>query len=910
MNKSKKLAFAAVAVVMAGAMAASIAGCKDKNNNKNDLDVNLDANNQLTYAAGTTIKTALGYNSDVTGIKYTNTQIQKVAGQATADNMIYAGKRYVSDDLKPAWQALTSTLGINVVDEFAGKAAEAGTHISYLKQNNKLGEYSLITASSDTILSEESNTWVDINKYLDYMPNYKQFLEENAVTRMSVTANTNTGAMYMVPYYDGNNDIEKYVLMRKDIVEKILDATDLTVTTGTFASQAATKNKDAKKGPVNVIGTSHSVESFMGKTAADNYKIKVTDPAALRVADTAAGEISFGNNLSYVTESKKYDTVELTVDYGAVIAALQDSNSALYQAAAAPLGSTAVQTASGNIVDIQNQMIDASNGAVTGAQLTKVLQEYIKVAYHKTGESTPFYTKLSDVFNSAYAAWDVDLYVAFGRAAITSGQFDEADKTKKGILGDSSKGSAAYLLAPRTGFTNRTYDMASMAGELYGIRGLTSRYTTFYAYIDKEGNIKDARNEEAYWKALENMSKLAKEGLYYTGANQTDGILSIANEETNPGIQVFSSTDYVQTQTRLAGYSVDGKLNKAIEAGYNYAPILTPVSRWDVNGDGTAEKVMRFTESWRGVKNGGLCIPKAAVSGNPDKLSATLKVIDWMFSNDGQIVMTYGPFSKAGNITREQGKNENAEYGTWYGKPADKTLDQAKAEGIVETFDNVQYRVKAEYQGLYFCFENKLYSGTYYNGKQVPTTTDEVMTELMTINEGKFTDHARQYIGSALNFGNKDQGFETQCTPNCGLVGANIWAIAKVNGTIVYPVAELVNDAEYGYWRTLVPTVLPFTDAQTSAMKTNYQKVTGMGGAKAAEYYFYANGSAKGNILTDIMYYGFDTSREFTGVGGAIPGNAQGIIALLNTNGMQQVDGFMETAWGKIKTYYTTNLSK
>ena len=146
-----------------------------------------------------------------------------------------------------------------------------------------------------------------------------------------------------------------------------------------------------------------------------------------------------------------------------------------------------------------------------------------------------------------------------------------------------------------------------MAGELYGVRGLTSRYTTFYAYIDKEGNIKDARNETAYWNALENMSKLAKEGLYYTGAGQTDGLLSIANNETNPGIQVYSSTDYVQTQTRLAGYSVDGQLNKKIEAGYNYAPILTPVSRWDVNGDGTAEKVMRFTESWRGVKNGGLC---------------------------------------------------------------------------------------------------------------------------------------------------------------------------------------------------------------------------------------------------------------------------------------------------------------
>lgn len=900
MNKSKKLAFAAVAVVMAGAMAASIAGCKDKDNNKNDLSVKLDANNQLTYAAGTTIKTALGYNSNVTGIKYDTTQIQKVGG-SSASNMTYAGKTYVSGDLKPAWQSLTSTLGINVVDEWAGsKDVEAGKHISYLKQNNKLGEYSLITASATTILGEDSGTWLDINKYLDYMPNYKKFLEENAVTRMSVTANTNTGAMYMVPYFDGNNDIEKYVLMRKDIVEKILDTTDLTAATGTFASQADTKNKSEQKGQVTVVGTSHSVESFMGKTAADNYTIKVTDPAALRAADTAAGELSFGNNLSYITETNKNDTVELTVDYGAVIVALQDSSSALYQAAAAPLGSTAVQTASGNIIDIQNQMIDVSNGAVTGAQLTKVLQEYIKVAYHKTGESTPFYSKLSDVFNSAYAAWDVDLYVAFGRASMAS----------SGLLGESSKGEGAYLLASRTGYTNRTYDIASMAGELYGVRGLTSRYNSLYAYIDKEGNIKDARNETAYWNALENMSKLAKEGLYYTGIANKDGYLTIANKETNPNIQVYSSTDYVQTQTRLAGYAVDGKLkNIKIEEGYNYAPILTPVSRWDVNGDGTAEEVMRFTESWRGVKDGGLCIPKAAVSGNPDKLSATLKVIDWMFSNDGQIVMTYGPFSKAGNITREQGKNENADYGTWYGKPADKTLEQAKTEGIVETVDNVQYRVKAEYQGLYFCFENKLYSGTYYNGKQVPTTTDEVMTELMEINEGKFTDHARQYIGSALNFGNKDQGFEAQCTPTCGLVGANIWAIAKNNGTIVHTIPGLTNDAKYGYWLTLVPTVLPFTDAQTSAMKTNYQKVSGFG-SSSSDNYFYANSSAKGNILTDIMYFGFDTSKEFTGVGGAIPGNAQGIIALLNTNGMQQVDGYMETAWGKIKTYYTANLNK
>lgn len=904
MNKSKKLAFAAVAVVMAGTMAASIAGCNKGGGGKNGPDnVNLDENGNLTYAAGTTVKTALGYDKDSVGITYVSTHIQKIAEDTSKSDGVYAGKRYVSGDLKPAWQALTSTLGITVQDEWVNNGAtKASDHIKELKSKGKLNDYSLITASSTTILGESAGTWLDVNQYLDYMPNYKQFLKENEVTRLSVTANVNSGAMYMIPYFDGNNDIEKYVLMRKDIVEKILDATDLTAATGTFASQAATKNGESNKGKVTVVGTQASATSFMGKVAGDNYVIKVTDPAALREA--ADGEATFKNNhnLSHVTESKKTDTVELTVDYGAVITALGNTSSPLYTAVKEALPSgTEPQVASGNIVDIQNQMINATNGAVTGAQLTKALQEYIKVAYHKTGESAPFYTKLSDVFNSAYAAWDVDLYVALGRASMAS----------SALLGDASKGEEAYFLGSRTGYTNRTYDIASMAGELYGVRGLTSRLEGLYAYIDKAGNIKDARADAATWDALARMSALAKEGLYYTGLAATDGFASIANDTTNTGIQFYSSTDYVQTQTRLAGYSVDGKLNKTVEEGYNYAPILTPVSRWDVDGnaDNGHEKVMRFTESWRGVKNGGIAIPKGAVEGKPDVLSATLKIVDWMFSNDGQMVMTYGPFSKAGNVTKEQGKTENADYGTWYGKDAGVTLEKAKTDGIVETFDKVQYRVKKEYQGQYFCFGNKLYTGTYYNGKQVPTPTDEVQSRLMSINEGKFTDHARQYIGSALNFGNKDQGFEAQCTPNCGLVGADIWAIAKVNGTIVYPVAELIDDAEYGYWRTLVPTVLPFTDAQTNTMTTQYPKVSGFG-SSANNNYFHAHKEAQGNILTDIMYYGFDTSKEYTGVGGAISGNSAGVVSLLTQNGLDQVDKFTEQAWNKIKTYYNTLTSK
>ncbi len=921
MNKVKKISMAVVATVMAGAMIVPLAACGGGNDpgqgpgGTTDGIVEVEKGSglklkvkdgHLDYAENTEIHTAMGYNSVTTGITYDQTLIQTSGflneGNATAT---FAGKTYSSDQLKPAWRELSSVLGIKVEDKWiksdVGKEAQAGKHISYLKGLGTFNNYGLVTASADTISTEGASNGsplLDINKYLDYMPNYKAFVTSNDVVRLSLTADTTSGAMYMLPYFDGNNDIEKYVLIRKDIVEVLLNTTDLSAATGTFAGQATAKAKD--DGEVKPEGTHSSVKSFMGKVAADNYEIAVTDPAAL---DTT--KKTYGNDYTAVLEGHEKDTVTIVVDYGAVITALKDENSALYDAVnkALPEG-TAPQIASGNIVDIQNQIIDATNGACTGAQLTKVLQEYIKVAYHKKGETTAFYTKLSDVFNSAYAAWDVDLYVALGRSAMTS----------SALLGDKTKGEGAYFLGSRTGYTNRTYDIASMAGELYGVRGLTSRYANLYTYVDAEGNMKDARSNPETWEALSNMHALAVEGLYYTGKSATDGVASIGGT-ANSNKQIYSSTDYVQTQTATGGFAVDGKVTKAgVETGYNYAPILTPVSRWDIDGDGTHEKVMRFTESWRGVKDGGLCIPKGYVQNNPDRFSALLAVIDWMYSNDGQMVLTYGPFSEAGNITRTQGKVEHDGYGTWWGTPVEGTIEGVSAtdmaalkeKGVVDTYDGKQYYVTEEYQAKYLCYGNHLYTATLYNGKQVPTPTDEVFELLYSLTSGKFTNFARYYIGSALNFGNKDQGFEAQCTPKCGLAGAEIWAIANVNGTIEH--TKQVIDSE-NWWYTLSPTILPFTKSQITSMSDNYKTVSGKG-TSASENFFYANSKANGNLLTDIMYFGFtkqgEDARKLTCVDKYnIPTSAQGVVELLNTEHLDTVDGFMNQAWGKLKTYYT-----
>ena len=886
-----------------------------------DLTPQTDGNGKLSYTANMTLKTYVGYEKVATGITFGSDQIATLGG-AGASEAIFGGVKYVSGNLKPAWRALANQLKVTISDDWvAGGGPKASKVIETLKTAQTLGNYGIITASASEIVKESANdSFLNITDYLDYMPNYKAFLEANPIVRLSLVAdawkgevdepNENYGAMYMLPYFDGNDDIEKYVLIRKDLVRDVLDASDVAAATGTFSAQATAKNAYEKKGVVTVDGSQSSVKSFMGKTG--SWTIKVTDPTVVTTGPNGEG--------TKVADADKMKTVELTVDYDAVIEALGTDSALATAVKAAGSGSvisdltaltTTDGTKSGNIVDIMNYMIDETTGSVTGAQLIKVLQEYIKVAYYQTGhKGTPFYDgtthKLSDIFNSAYAAWDVDLYVALGRCLICSNDL---------LTEDVRAAEQTYMLGSRTGFTNRTYDIASMAGELYGVRGLTSRYANLYTYIDSEGEIHDARNDEEMWAALANMNAMAKEGIYYTGTEALDGGASIKDSTVNTNqLQFYSSTDYVQTQTKNAIINAD-----KVGVGYEYAPILTAVSKWDVDGDGEHDDIMRFTESWRGVKDGGFCVPKAYVRGNAERLSAVLAFIDYFYSNDGQILMTFGPQSTAGDVTvtGTSGKTVNDTYGTWYGTAVAENiggasptnLEALKEAGVIDTYDNEQYFVTEEYEGQAFMYKNKLYTGTYYKGKMTPTLTTENLDMFKNGSKGNFTNHARYLLGSCLNLGVKDQSFEYQCTATCGLGGSDIVAIALVNETIKH--TKPVMDSE-NWWYTLPTTLLPFDTDTINALKDGgLQYISGMGGS--GKNFFYADKNNASNLLTDIMYYGFDQTKQISVVSDLnknIPGTAAGVIEMLNSNyggnnnNLSTLEGYIKEAWADLVGYW------
>lgn len=827
MNKYKKIAMAAVSIVMAATMVSSFAACgggSGNNNNNNtpddvlvaDAEGNLTINGLKVHVEGEPGNYKLAYNQG------TNISVN-IIDSGSADRAIsynvsqiagswkgVDGNTYYADDLKPAWKQFGTTLGLNFVDN--AKPGRSGSELKSVDTGSEWADYNLINSGMSAINEYSASQLLDLSKFLDYMPNYKHFLQEYPIVEWSLKMDQ-LGGMYYIPYFDGNDDIEKYDMVQKNWVKVLLDSDIADIDSSvSYLDQYKAKNSGA-------TSVTAAVESFMGSTG------------SWSVATTKADGSGVGT---------------LTVNYDDVITALKDTNSALATAITGAGGT--IDNTKGNIVDIQNKLITDTAGAVNGNQLTNVLREYIKVAYKLDGAA---YTTLSDVFLSASAGWDVDLLTAIFRCVVTG--FKSFPDTA------AASASEIYALAGREMKAQRENDLIALAGELYGVRGLESRLE--YLYLDKDGTLQDARLDLESYEAAARLNAFAQEGLLYNVAGATSS--TVKKSYSAGGATAFMLHDYVQTQTS-DGFKKDGTEKSAEE--FNFSPILTPVSKWN---DGTGESYMRFTESWRSVKNSGVVIPLASVQ-NANTLSAVLSFVDYLFSNDGQIVGSYGSRSTNGNVS-----NAN---GFWYGNNGVEVLNadgtvKSEYANKVETVDGKQYYLKSEYKGEGFMYENVLYQGMDYNGKQIPFMTDNNANfykgatvgesgKMDTSNSsgiklnyiGNYTNYARGIVGAALPIGNKDQGFEYQCTAQVGLDGAAIVNVALQNGTIKHATQTI---DENNWWYTLVPSALPtgYQNAQVIAGQTVLD-----GSSKSVGIYNPTSTAGYSNVYIDLAFWGYTTS--------------------------------------------------
>ncbi len=610
---------------------------------------------QLVFAKGTVLRMATGYNNAKTGMSFD----ASIAGDGIT---LANGVTYHTGDLKPTWVEVQNRLGMIFEDVYTGK--KAADEFKYWEA--QLGQVDMISGTA-ALLSEygEQGKLVNIAEYLDKMPNFKAYLEANPIVRLSITGNTDNGAIYFSPYFDGVNDIERMPLMRADWVAKLLDGE------GDFTGESKTVNTSAY--------TPYMPTS--GKVTVDVVK-------------------------------KDGSGVEsLTKDYSKY----------------------------GNIIEKMN-----ATANLDGVTAVNMLRDYIDATYNGY-----YGTTRSDLFVGQNAAWDADELVALLRCVVAN------PKTLNGT--DTVQG----LFSREDGNNQRRIDMFRFAGTLFGVRGLESRQD--FLYVGTDGKLHDARQEADTYVALERMNAMVQEGLISQSfiAKDSNG----KSETMLKNDAGFMHYDYNQTQT-VFNETVLGD-------GEKYMAAMVPVARWydgtDANG-----VYMRFTESWRSVKTDGWGISAEGVAGNQDKLYACLKLIDYAYSAEGQILMSYGP----------------------------------------DEF------IKTDANGNYVTFN--------FNGTQMPVIADETFTELWERAGGNYTNYARQYLGSTLSFV-KSQAFEYQCTHEVGKEGAGYISTAIGLGTIKHPELAVAENP----WYTSIPTVLPHTTNENdqinsyTELKNNFSTSSG-----------------------------------------------------------------------------------
>jgi putative aldouronate transport system substrate-binding protein len=246
----------------------------------------------------------------------------------------------------------------------------------------------------------------------------------------------------------------------------------------------------------------------------------------------------------------------------------------------------------------------------------------------------------------------------------------------------------------------RAVDVYRLAS-IWGVRGLESR-TGGYLYLDRNGEMKDARLEMEFMDGVERLNMLYKEGLIlqnFDTLDATEGLTGADHRDRlNRANLGFATYDYNQTTTNLN--ILESKI-----PGFELTPVLPPVADWDRTGD-----YYQFTESWRSTNNQGWGVVRS-VEADQAKLYRALKLVDYMYSPEGNALMSYGP--------------------------------ELWINGEIEYF-----------------------------GRQIPKLSDAAINELNELAGGNYPNYYRMWLGAMFPIGYiKDQGAEYQVTHPAGQKG-------------------------------------------------------------------------------------------------------------------------------------------
>lgn len=558
------------------------------------------------------------------------------------------GKTYNTGSLLPVWEQIGEEWKVNFVDKATSSDSNTANQFTRMATNG-FADADLINGTGAGIAEAGMRgEFVNLNDYIDYMPNLKTFLEDNPGVKSSMTSAN--GGIYFTPYFDGFQEIERMNLMRYDWVKDILDAADTTA----FDTDLVT------------------TQAYYEKNMPDTLDVDV------RTGNAAGTAVS--------TINKKYTQ---------------------------------------NIIDILDGLTTRN-----GKTMADAFRQYIDATYGTQ------YAKRSDLFLGFNAAYDADEMVALMRIVQANPNYLTRE------FGAGNELDHVEVLFPRD---NTRINNLLFFTQAFGVRGFESRNEAFF--FGEDGKLVDGRANPANWDAIERLNQLYKEGLIYQnpdlGYNGTTGSDSIRSNVLKTS-SAFMSYDYNGTSTQKSFYEAGRLLDPTFEWGF----VLPPVNDW--LGDG---EYFHFSESVRSVKSEAWGIP-AHVTGL--KLSRALKVVDYLYSKEGNDLFLFGP---------------------------DEWRD-----------------------------------GTFvYNGETLPKLSQDTLDEIATLTGGSHINYLRWYMGATLPIGHvRTLGLEYQTLSPDGKASQE--RINTVFKTEILRVAQL-GDTD-NPWFKATPSVYALTAEEAETINT------------------------------------------------------------------------------------------
>jgi len=738
----KKFLFTGSALI-AGAAVLGLSSCGGSDNVERTKKIEI--NPAYNYVEA---PTAPSYSTDLGDVdihlNYDNSNGITRNGEAINDPI--SGKQISKDSLLPLWTKMKDYAKVNVRCANGWKGKEEANYNAAITSNFddelNLGNKIDLFYSKTKFINKDTSKFVDLTSHINEteMPNLYNYLQKNPDVRKMITTN---GKILYTPYFDGKDDIERMFLMDTSMTEKVLDATS--------GWDESTKNG----------GTNPSANVVQG-----GYYQPFMDPEYNLPADTEV-PVLFNQEVKTLTIKKTT-----------------------------------------NIIKQQNELLNREGGC-TGKELAEQFINYIKTAYAEFFEKG--YYKLDGVdtpsllFTSDSAAYTADDLIALLRVVKANPQM---------ITGDANKEIVTFF--PRACSDNRVENIYDFA-QIWGVQGLDSEKGSFY--VGGDGKFHDLRTTQASYDALDYLSQVYNEGLFlknfYTdddGKADKTGNLDKYYKKTvaNSGYG-FMMYDYsaanVAANDAVAGIGTDPESRSGEFKGASIqgiTAILAPLTYW-ATGDAwkhddaitsrNGKSLLRYYESNRSLKDSSWAIPAAS-----DNVAGAIRVMDFLFSDFGQLVNNYGP--------------------TEYWATPDGSKDSINGE----------VGAKPE-EGKVYVADNLVASGELN-----PIINQRVKGQMAT-QTGDFWTYYRSYIGATHGIGNERQmGINVQATNPYGQFGvSNIQDAFTVgnngvlgDGTVlklatISKKKDSSNNTIYT-WNTSAPAGFP--DEYNDSAKT-YAKING-----------------------------------------------------------------------------------